>query len=359
MKYLHAINKLTGIGPQKMQLLLDHFGDAESAWKADLPALKNSKIGDKLAEKIIEGRKKIDPDKEWEMLRKENVNAVSLGDNAYPKLLREIHRPPHIIYTRGELNLNYYPLISIVGSRKFTPYGEQSAARLASDLAKAGFIVVSGLAIGIDAIAHQSTLDSQGKTVAVLGSSPDEKNIYPRANLRLAKEIIGSGGMLLSEYPPETPASNVTFPARNRIIAGLSLGTIVIEASEKSGALITSSYALEFNRQVFAVPGNIFSDAARGSNQLIKNGAKLVSGISDILEEFNFAPARKEKEISAKIPESPEEEKILNLLSTAPTHINNLAKMTKLGTATVSSILSIMEIKGWAKNIGGQNYIIQ
>ncbi len=339
-------------------MILDHFHDSEIAWKADLSQLIASGIGEKLAQKFTNERNSINPNKEWALIEKENIRVLTIDDEYYPKLLKEISRPPHILYMRGNLNFNHYPSISIVGSRKFTPYGEQVAAQLANDLARAGFIIISGLAIGIDAIAHRSTLDCKGKTVAVLGSSPDNENIFPRANFRLSQEIIASGGAILSEYPPKTPATQMTFPARNRIIAGMSLGTIVIEASEKSGALITANYALESNRQVFSVPGSIFSPASEGTNNLIKKGAKLVSSVGDILEEFSFSPIPEKNEIIKKNPENEEEKLILNSLSSSPTHIDNIAKITKLETAVVASSLSIMEIKGWVKNIGGQNYII-
>lgn len=358
MKYLHALNKIEGVGAQKMRTLLNAFGSAENVWQASLPDLERVLGGNKLPEKIFYDKRKINPDAEWEKLKKENINTIDFTNPAYPSLLKQIHNPPFVIYTRGKLNFNDSPAISIIGSRKFSAYGEQLATAFSRDLAKAGFTIVSGLALGIDAFAHRGTLDTGGKTIAVLGSSIDDNNIYPRANFALAKEIIANGGLLMSDYPPETPATHLTFPARNRLIAGLSLGTLIIEAGEKSGALITARMALESNREIFAIPGSIFSPYSIGTNNLIKGGAKLVAGVQDILEELNFSQTAEIKQAVLKIPENKEEEIILAILSDIPLHIDNIAKHSNLGMAAISSTLAMMEIKGWVKNIGGQNYIV-
>ncbi len=358
MKFLNALNKIGGVGSQKMRLLLNFFGSAEAAWNAGLKDLEQSGIGPALASKIVDERAIINPDKEWEKLSKENIRMIALGDPDYPRLLKETASPPHIIYMRGELDFNSAPMISIVGSRKYTNYGAQAATAFAKDLAASGLVVVSGMALGIDSIAHRGALSGDGKTVAVLGGSLDDKNIYPRNNFNLSREIMESGA-LLSDYPVETPAGIPgNFPARNRIIAGLSLGTLVIEAGEKSGTLITAANALEFNREVFAVPGSIFSPQSAGTNELIRKGAKIVTGVKDILEELNLEEAATSAPAAPKIPENKTEEVLLKILSSHPLHIDNLAKMSKLETSACSSALALMEIKGWIKNIGGQNYIL-
>lgn len=357
MKYLNALNKIQGVGSQKMRLLLNFFGESEKIWTASLEELKASKIGDNLAERIILERKNIDPDFEWQKMQRENVQMITLENPEYPRLLKEINNPPYILYIRGTLDLNAAPLISIVGSRKYTPYGSLVANSFAKDLAKAGITVVSGMAIGIDSIAHRGAIDAGGKTIAVLGDSLDRKNIHPRINLNLSEEIVDNGA-LLSDYPIETPPLEFNFPARNRIIAGLSLGTLVIEAGEKSGTLITAKLALEFNREVFSVPGQIFSPQSMGTNNLIKNGAKTVTSVKDILEELDLDEAKIKKQNIPKIPSTKEEEIILKILSPDPIHIDNISKLSKLGTVAVSSALSLMEMKGWIKNIGGQNYIV-
>ena len=358
MKHLHALNKIEGVGSKKIKKLLVFFNTSENIWNATFSDLQTALNIDKLAEKIFHEKTKINPDLEWTKLEKEGIRVIELTNPDYPTLLREIHNPPYLIYTRGTLNFNNHPIIAIVGSRKYSPYGAQITAEFSQKLAKAGFIIASGLALGIDAIAHKNALDANGKTIAVLGSSIDDQNIYPRTNFQLAQEIIRKDGLLLSDYPPETSATSFTFPARNRLIAGLALGTLVIEAGEKSGALITARMALENNREVFAIPGSIFSENSAGTNNLIKSGAKMVTGIDDILDELNFSLETKLEKKASKIAENKEEELLLNILSSTPLHIDNIGKLSKLGTATTTSILTMMEIKGWAKNIGGQNYII-
>jgi len=357
LKYLNAINKINGVGPQKIRKLLSFFGSPEEVWNASSQALAQSGIGPALAEKLFLEKQNINPDAEWAKLEKENIQMVVETDDEYPRLLKEIPPAPYIIYMKGEIDLNA-PMISIVGSRKYTDYGSQVAYAFAKDLAKAGLTVVSGMAFGIDSIAHRGALDGGGKTVAVLGNSLDDKNIYPRSNFNLSREIIGSG-CLLSDYPIETPASiQGNFPARNRIVAGLSMGTLIVEAGEKSGTLITANLALEFNREVFAVPGSVFSPQSFGTNDLIKKGAKVVTSIKDILEELNLGETRVKAFAPVKIPDTKEEEILLQMLSSDPLHIDNISKLSKLGTASVASTLAMMEIKGWVRNIGGQNYIL-
>ncbi len=357
MRYLNALNKINGLGPQRMKKLLSFFGTAEKAWQAGATDLEQSGIGPAMTEKIITERPALNPDEEWGKLTRENIQLLTPEDLDYPRLLKEIPSAPFILYKKGNLDLNSAPLISVVGSRKFTAYGKQAADSLVHDLVQAGLIIVSGMALGIDGIAHRAALGSGGKTIAVLGNSLDEKNMYPKAHVELSREITETGA-LLSDYPIETPAGEFTFPARNRIIAGLSLGTLIIEAGEKSGSLITAYLALDFNREVFAVPGSIFSSQSIGANQLLKKGAKLVMGVKDILEELNLAEKNGLKNIPIKIPSTKEEEILLKILSSDPVHIDNLSRISKLGTASLSAALSIMEIKGWIKDIGGQNYIL-
>ena len=357
MKYLNALNKIFGLGPHKMKKLLEYFGSSEAIWKAGFSELSASGIGEKLSERILFEKNSIDPEKEWDKLDKENIRILTLADSDYPSLLKEISNPPYIIYVKGTIDFNQFPMVAVVGSRKYSAYGSQVATTLARDLTKAGIIIVSGMALGIDSFAHRGALDGQGKTVAVLGNSLDDKNIYPRNNFNLSREIIENGA-LLSEYPIETIAGKLTFPARNRIIAALALGTVVIEAGEKSGALITAQMALEYNREVFATPGSIFSPESLGTHNLIRTGAKLVTGVKDILEELNLAKADACKKPIIKNPDTLEEKKILNILGSEPIHIDNVSKLAKLQIAQVAAVLVMMEIKGWVKNIGGQNYIL-
>lgn len=359
MKYLNALNKIQGVGAQKTRLLLGFFEKPENIWQATESDLIKSGIPEKLAKKITSERIKINPEEEWEKLEKEKIKIISFTDAVYPKLLKEIPNPPYIIYVKGanpSFDWNNSPMLAIVGSRKFTQYGKQVAENIARDLARAGITVVSGMAIGIDAFAHRGALDAGGKTIAVLGSGLEDNLIGPKANYNLSREIIENGA-LISDYPLDTPASEGTFPARNRLMAGMTLGTLVIEAARDSGSLITAGLALEFNREVFAVPGPIFSPQSEGTNNLIKSGAKLAASAKDILEELKIEERKTAEAVKKIIPASKEEEKILKILSHEPIHIDNIIRQAKLETNMASSALSIMEMKGMVKNIGGQNYI--
>lgn len=361
MRYLNALNIINGLGCQKMKMLLGVFGTAEKAWQADLKELEKSGIGDNIAQKIADERKNINPDEEWEKLKKENIKMITLTDENYPALLKEISSSPYIIYVKsaagGSYDFNAEPMIAIVGSRKYTQYGKQAAENFARELARVGITVVSGMAIGIDSFAHRGALEAGGKTIAVLGSSLEDKNIGPRSNYELSRNIIESGA-LISDFPIGIASLPGNFPARNRIMAGLSLGTIVIEAALESGSLITANLALEFNREVFAVPGSIFSPQSEGTNKLIKSGAKLAASIADILEELNIEKRTAEENVKKIIPATPEEEKIMKNLSPEPIHIDRLIKITKLEASAVSGTLAVMEMKGMIRNIGGQNYIL-
>lgn len=366
MKYLNALNKINGLGAQKMKILLGFFGTAEKAWQADLSRLERSGIGNNIAEKIITEREKINPDEEWTKLEKENIRMITLADENYPKLLKEIPNPPYILYVKcaegasasgGTFNFNQHPMIAMVGSRKYTQYGKQAAENFARELARAGITVVSGMALGIDSFAHRGALDGGGKTIAVLGSSLEDKNIGPRSNYELSRNIM-ENGVLLSDFSLGISSVPGNFPARNRLMAGMTLGTIVIEAASESGSLITANLALEFNREVFAVPGSIFSPQSEGTNALIKSGAKPAMSVKDILEELNIEKRSTQDQVKRIIPATPEEEKILKKLSQDPAHIDTIAKLTKLEASAVSATLAVMEMKGMIKNIGGQNYII-
>ncbi len=356
MKYLNAINKIPGIGSHRLILLLNYFKNSEAIWKADLAHLKASGLGEKTAQKMFFAKKDIHPELEWEKLKAAHIHLISLKDSHYPSLLKEIFHPPYILYYRGHLDIFQLPSIAIVGARKCTSYGSQIAQKLAQELVQSGVIVVSGMALGIDSFAHFGALEKQGKTIAVLGNGLDDTSIAPRTNFNLSRQIIEKGA-LLSEYPLETSASPLTFPARNRIIAGLTQGTIVIEAGIKSGALITAKMALEYNREVFAIPGSIFSPQSLGTNNLIRQGAKLVTSLKDILEELKFTQKFSLKKSPLKKPTNQTEETILKTISNEPIHIDKIAKLVKLQTADINAILSLMEIKGWIKNVGGQNYI--
>ena len=355
-KYYNAFNLMPQIGPIRFRRLRAYFPSMQNAWEANYSEFKDAGLEDKISEKIIENRKNIDPDAEWEKLEKENIKIVTQDDGIFPKDLLEISAPPAMLYVKGELLPDEF-CIGIVGSRKISEYGKRVAEDFARELSANGVTLVSGMAYGADTIVHWQCAKLKHRTIAVLGSGIDEKSIYPSSNRQIAKEIANCG-CVISEYPIGTPPLKQNFPARNRIISGISKGLLVIEASQTSGSLITARFALEQNREVFAVPGNIYSKNSEGTNNLIKMGAKSACKIQDILEEFNFELSPEIKEAKKIIPDSPEEEIVLNNLSfDEALHIDKLALATQIKTASLSSILTLMEIKGMIKDVGAMRYV--
>lgn len=356
-KYFNAFNLIDGIGPIKFKKLLAYFNSLEKAWLADERDFVQTGLEDKIIKEIISKRPIINPDKEFEKLLKEKISVVTIRDENYPKRLKEIYDPPAILYVRGEFQPQDEFALGVVGTRKMSYYGQQITPEITSTLSETGLTIVSGLAQGIDTLAHHAALQANGRTIAVLGSGLDWKSIFPSINQKLA-ERISQQGAVISEYPIGTPGLKLNFPARNRIISGLSLGILVIEAPERSGALITAQHALDQNREVFAIPGSIYNQNSSGSNNLIKMGAKLVVNCDDVLEELNLKTISQCIETRQIIPETKEESLILNFLSREPIHIDRIASLTKLDTSLVNSTLAIMEMKGLIKNLGGMNFVL-
>ena len=282
-----------------------------------------------------------------------NIEKITLEDNNYPKILKEIHDPPKTLYVRGNFSDEDKIAVGIVGTRDYTSYGKRVTEDIASGLAEAGITIVSGMAKGIDTFAHRAALDRGGRTIAVLGSAVDSNTVYPSCNRKLADKI-AQNGAVISEYPLGTRSERWFFPQRNRIISGLSLGILVAEAPEKSGALITAAQALEQNREVFAVPGSIYSQNSIGTNKLIQMGAKLVICANDILEELNL-PLLEERKKKFKL-ENKWEEILFNILTKDPIHIDEITKKSKLDAGLVSSTLITLELRGIVKNQGGGYY---
>lgn len=282
---------------------------------------------------------------------------INLQDKNYPAILKEIHDPPKELYIKGEILPQDKVAVAMVGTRKCTRYGEQATYDIASELAKLRITIVSGLAKGIDTFAHKAALENNGRTIAVLGTGIDKDSFYPSSNYKLLEKI-AKNGAVISEYAPGIRGTKFTFPQRNRIISGLSLGTVVVEAPEKSGALITAALAMEQNREVFAVPGSIYEKNSQGANQLIKMGAKLINNVEDILEELNLLhllTTKKKKKIK---PENKEEKIIISILSAQPIHIDEIIKKSKLSTSVVNSTLMILEFKKGVRNLRRGNYIL-
>ena len=356
LKYFNAFNLFPEIGAIRFKKLLAYFPNLETAWQASAGELRQAGLDEKLSQKIAEKRNRIDPEKEYENLTKNRISLITIKNKVYPKYLKEIYDPPALLYVKGKLKPEDDIGIAVVGTRKPTQYGAQVASDLTHKLSTAGLTIVSGLALGIDTMAHKACLEAGGRTIAVIGSGLNFENIYPTANRNLA-EHISDNGAVISEYPIGTEAMPYHFPARNRIISGISLGVLVVEAAEKSGTFLTANHALGQNRQVFAVPGPIYSKYSAGPHSLIKMGAKLVNNISDILEELNMVCAAEIKEAREIIPENEEERQILEILSQEPIHIDKITALTKLNTSVTASTLSMMEMKGKVRNIGGMMYI--
>lgn len=348
-KYLLALNRHPDIGPSRLKQIFDKLDDFKVLFTS---TLLTRFFEPKLVQIIREAREKINPEKEWGILERLGVETVFIDEKNYPSLLKEIPDPPIVLYCRGSLKSLALPTIAVVGSRKMSEYGRQATEKIVSDLAKSGVTIVSGLALGIDSVAHRATLKAGGQTVAILGCGLDQ--VYPHSHKGLAEEIIKKEGAIISEFAPGFPSYPSNFPQRNRIIAGLSLATIIIEAAESSGALITAAAALEYNREVMAVPGDIFRPTSQGTNNLIKMGAKLVTEAQEVLTELNL-PSKLRK--LAEIPLSTEEEMIFKELSFDPLSINELAKRLNLEIAKISATLTLMEIKGRVKNLGGNQFV--
>lgn len=283
-----------------------------------------------------------------------NIEIIKKSAKEYPKILKEISNAPKQLYVRGRLPENHDMNFAIVGTRRASEYGKTLAFKIAKELSELGFNIVSGLALGIDTQSHLGALAGNGKTIAVLGSGIDDASIFPKENLNLVKKIIASGGAVISEYEPAAKSEIWYFPERNRIVSGLSRGVLVVEAPEKSGALITARMALEQNREVFAIPGSVFSRNSIGTNNLIKSGAKVVTSIDDILEELNLTELKKEKEENKKENLTNEENQIFNIISKEPAHIDKICEITKMPASRVMSIVSVLEIAGIIKNINGK-----
>ncbi|MGB9637182.1 MAG: DNA-processing protein DprA [Microgenomates group bacterium] len=353
-KYWVLFNILEGIGPLRFKLLLDYFGSAKDAFNASQESLQEIGLGEKLIAKFLNFRNsKFDIDSYFLRLEKLKIKVLCYEEENYPKLLKEIVDKPPVIYVKYENDLGVFAkkAVAVVGTRKATGYGRQVTEMITEGLVASGLVVVSGLARGVDKIAHQTTINSNGLTIAVLGCGLDL--VYPPEHKDLAGKIVELGGALVSEYPLGTPAVPGNFPARNRIISGLSLGVVVTEAAEDSGSLITASCAAEQGREVFAVPGPITSPLSAGTSALIKKGAKVVSSVEDIFEELGIRQTGgKNKGQLDKTELDEVERKIVDLLENENLHIDEIARRLEVESGAVGGRLSLLEIKGIIRNFG-------
>ncbi|MFQ5879307.1 MAG: DNA-processing protein DprA [Dehalococcoidia bacterium] len=357
LKYWVAFHRIGGLGRARFALLERGFGLLADGWRASGSELRRVGLDEKTAGAVVQQRTHIDPDAEMERLARHGVWALTIRDSAYPQRLREIQDPPPVLYVRGELTPSDEWAVAAVGTRNATAYGLQIADEMAGELARNGITVVSGLALGIDAGAHRGALRAGGRTIAVLACGLDA--VYPASHTRLAQEI-QEHGALVSDYPLGTRPKPEHFPRRNRIMSGLSLGVLVVEGDVGSGAMITARLALEQNREVFAVPGDILQHRrkSRGTNGLIKRGeAKLVQGVEDILEELNLTMVPQQLEMREAAPVDETETALLRHLSPEPQHIDDVCRQSGLPVSSVSSALAMLELKGLVRQLGPMNYV--
>ncbi len=357
-KYWIGFNHVAGIGPLRLSLLQKHFPSLEDAWHASAQSLLEAGLDRRTVASLQETRRTLNLAAIQQTLDDCGATALTLEDADYPSVLRELPDAPPVLYVRGSLTTADNWAVAIVGTRKATASGRDTAYQLAAELANQGITVVSGLAAGIDAAAHRGALDAGGRTLAVLPCGID--TLYPPEHQDLARQIIDRGA-LLTEFPPGTQAESKNFPPRNRIISGLSLGVIVVEAPEKSGALLTADSAAEQGRDVFAVPGSPTSPVCRGSNRLIQDGAKLIMSIDDVLNELNLT--REAPQMRAAVqeiaPENPLERRIVEALQQAgELHVDELCRQCEVAAATASATLMLMELKGIVRQTGSMQYAL-
>ncbi len=372
-KYWVGFSSVPGVGKVRIALLEREFGSLSRAWLAPAEALRRSQLDRKTVEAILRRRNTTDLDLAMDRLARHNIKALTWHDPQYPALLREIADLPSVLFVRGELLPEDDVSVAVVGTRRASTYGREAAHHLVSGLARSRVTVISGLARGIDTVAHRTALEMGGRTVAVLACGLDM--VYPGENAGLALEI-SQHGALVSEYPLGIKPEAAHFPRRNRIMAGMSLGVLVVEAGEESGANVTARLAMEENREIFAVPGSIFTPGSKGTHRWIQEGAKLVTRPEDILEELNLAvlgqqlelpvpsygtlssPVRVSGNLSAAVAASAVEQLLLRQLSREPVHIDVVGRMSGLPIAEVSSALAMMELRGLVRQTGGMHFVL-
>jgi DNA processing protein len=356
LKYWIGFTGVPGVGKARLMALRQHFGLLQDAWKAPASELARAGLDPKVTANITGYRDNINLDEQLKLLEKFQVTAIPFESPDYPPMLAETHDCPALIYIRGEYRKDDWNSVAVVGTRRATAYGRQATEDLVYNLALNKITIVSGLAKGIDTIAHRTALEAGGRTIAVFASGLDI--VYPPDNLKLAREIMEHGA-LVSEYPLGTKPKAENFPRRNRILSGLSRGVLVVESGESSGALITVNFALEQNREVFAVPGSIYSPMSKGPNRLIGEGAKLVSNYVDIIEELNLSIVSQQLVMQNVVASDGIESIIMKHISEEPVHVDEICRNSGLDTSTVISTLTVLELNGLIKHRGNMTYTVK
>lgn len=339
----------------RMRALLDHFGSMEAAWHADSVQLRRV-LGnrERALATLIHKRGSIDIGKVMDKLERDGVSVVTMIEDGYPRLLQEIAAPPPVLFYKGTFLETDAMAVAIVGTRRSTAYGREMATSIATGLARAGITVVSGLATGIDGHAHRAAIEGGGRTFAVLGSGIYD--IYPREHGGLSRQI-ASQGALISDNLPDAKPDRWNFPARNRIISGLSLGVVVVEAPEKSGALITVDFAADQGRDVFAVPGPANASASAGCLRIIRDGARMVRSAEDVIEDLRLHTDAQPVEVQQPLLLDDEQRLVLNVLTSQPQHIDEVVETSGMGLPVVSGALLTLELSQLVRNLGAQYYV--
>lgn len=353
-KYWVGFSKVKGIGAARTRLLLDRFGDLSSAWNATGEQMREAGLSPKITQAFLDVRKNIDLDRELDHILRSEIRILTIEDNEYPKRLLSIEFPPPVIFVKGKIVETDEYAVAVVGTRHVSSYGSQVAGELGRFLAQNHICVISGLARGVDAVAHRAVLEGGGRTIAVLGSGVDV--VYPPEHRELAARIIENGA-LISDYYPGTPPEGVNFPPRNRIISGLSLATVIVEAGERSGALITAEFAASQGREVFAVPGSIYAPRSKGANRLIRDGALPLLNFSDLLEVLNLSQVEEFRYAKQVLPENDIELLLMKTLQNEPMHIDEIKATLGLPMEKISAALVMMKLKGLVKETENLTYL--
>jgi DNA processing protein len=351
-----ALGRVKHIGPVLIKRLLEKFGSPNGVFAARESELRSvDDVGPKVAKSILGGPDLEFASEQLEICCKKKFNLVSINCPEYPSMLKHIYDPPHLLYVRGELSDSDKPAVAVVGSRAASHYGKRMAEQVAYGLASSGVTVVSGMARGIDSIAHKAALETSGRTIAVLGCGLDI--VYPPENTTLYRDIPDHGAVI-TELPCGTPPDGPNFPRRNRIISGLSLGVVIVEAGKKSGALLTARHALDQNREVFAVPGNTTSITSSGTNSLIKQGARLVTSADDVLSELEFLlPGERRAVEPLRVSMNSRQIQVFEVMGDEPLHVDQLARMTSIGVPELLGILLDMELKAAVRQVPGKKFV--
>lgn len=349
-----GLTLVKGIGAARFKTLLEVFGDPQSAWEAPGPSLRQAGLPQKVVDHLLQARANLDLLAYWQRLEDEGITVYTPLDEAYPRRLKDIAQPPPVLYAKGEIIPQDEWAVAIVGTRRVTHYGQQMTEEIAAFLAASGVTVVSGLARGVDSHAHHAALNAGGRSIGVLGCGVDQ--IYPPENRVLAEKMIANGAVI-SDYPLGTPPEGVNFPPRNRIISGLSLASVIIEAGQRSGALITAQYAVEQGREVFALPGRVTDPHSKGTNRLIQKGAHPLLAPEDLIEALNLTLVTEQQIARQALPTNPTEAALFGVLGPEPTHIDEIGRQVDMPIEQVSAALALMELKGMVRQLAGMQYV--